>query len=96
MLKELANLISHASYAAGVGDEGTLSTSQIDNLKNAISEAVVAVGRHDDEKRKTDEAICLLFRAYHESENDSVLAATLVQRAERLLGFAQLEKAGDA
>jgi len=89
MLRELANLIAEASYVAGVCESNALNGEQIEAIRNAIEEAAQAVGRHDEEKRKTDLAINVLFQSIH--LEDQAERIDYANRAERLLGFSQLE-----
>lgn len=106
MLKELVGLTAVASkvYALsteeGGPDEFKLSGDLDSEIRAAIDDAKDAIGRHDDGKRKTDEAICLLFRAVaaltavcDDEGWPSSTAKEHVARAERLLGFAALEPA---
>ena len=84
MLKELVQLIAAASETVGNG-------CKVEHLQDCIDHAIEAVGKHDAEKRKTDEAICLLFQAGTEGTEWEDRQA-LLARAEKLLGFAQLTK----
>lgn len=63
MLRELVELIAAASETVGRGES-------VNHLQDCIDRAVGAVGKSDIEKRKMDEAICLLFRAIHEMQSD--------------------------
>lgn len=83
MLKELVQLIAAASETVGKG-------GPVDHLQDCIDHAVEAVGKHDIEKRKTDEAICLLFRVAHEMQNDTGEGYKMLRQAETLLGYAPL------
>lgn len=96
MLKELVDLIAVAQEAWSHCSNGDATNICEGPLGIAIKAAKEAVARYGDEKRKTDEAICLLFRAVELADTHYEGAIVLVERAERLLGFAQLEKAGDA
>ena len=98
MLKELVELVGAAermNALAGNPDIGEelIDQCDVDAVRKAIDAATNAIGRHDDDKRKTDEAICLLFRAVEVAAGDYEAAAPLLARAERLLGFACLELA---
>lgn len=83
MLRELVELIAAASETVGRGES-------VNHLQDCIDRAVGAVGKSDIEKRKMDEAICLLFRATHEMQSNKDEAYDMVKRAEILLGYAPL------
>lgn len=93
MLKELVGLIAAAERINTLAgrDDCDIRGDVVDDCQSAIDDAIEAVGKHDIEKRKTDEAICLLFRACHEMLNDD--AEALLRRAEVLLGYAPLTPA---
>lgn len=95
MLKELVGLIAAAERINTLAgrDDCDIDGDIVDDCQSAIDHAIEAVGKHDIEKRKTDEAICLLFRAVHEMNSDTDDAAALLRRAEVLLGYAPLTPA---
>lgn len=93
MLKEMVNLIAVAQESWGHAENGEAENIDAARLAAIIGSAKDAIGRYDEQKRKTDEAICLLFRAFHEVREDADEAMKYIDRAERLLGFASLEPA---
>jgi len=92
-LNAMVELIAASSMALALADQDHGDEIDAATLLKAIASARVAIANYEVGCARTNEAICLLFRAVERCNGDNQYPEDLLQSAEELLGMVKLEKA---